>query len=138
MLNNPNPQLKGTTKLIIEHARPKVKYTGTQFVPIVLSRPGQPDEIFYAPRCYACGQLIFDLEDANVSTVLGDIPADAKDIPIGKIATNTTACLIPCLGAFVFHKACDSANTPWTEGSCVFRADQRYEKPQSRRRGRGR
>lgn len=94
----------------------------TALVPLIFKRKNQPAEIFFAPKCRKCGELILDLNDANVSTV-GEI--DAKPERIGTLG-DAQVFLIQCVGAFCFHKECDrSEHKPWTDATCVFQADQR-------------
>lgn len=98
-----------------------------KIVPAVISRvwPDEQvrDEIWFAPVCSACGELVTDLEDANVVTI-GDDGSDPEFI--GVIDRDATLSKLPGHGVVV-HKRCDKTEcVPWKPCDTIFRADQRY------------
>jgi hypothetical protein len=98
-------------------------WTPSQLKAVILEkhRIGGMDEIMILPTCSACGEIISDLEGANIEPLDGDpIPAgEIEGIPISVIPGP----------AYAFHIGCGPAFPigPWKKLNEVIRYDQRWE-----------
>ena len=117
MKTNVHPPRKKVNRTCTEMQHP-----GTRLTPLLLRRKGEPDQFFYAPCCQACGKVIFDFTNANVSTCGWNYekPKFLAEFDGAKFYTLGDA------QAFAFCKPCDrSENKPWTPADSVLKMDQR-------------
>jgi hypothetical protein len=82
---------------------------------------GKPDTIAFLPSCSACGEIIWDMENANIEAVDGKpIPAgDIDGLPISRLPGEVYAFHVP-------ECAQQKLVGPWKKLNTVVRSDQRY------------
>jgi hypothetical protein len=92
-------------------------------VPVLLRRRGS-ESVAYRPVCPICGEVVVDLEAANVITI--DDP-DTSSEPLNSLGSVDGVEVLELPGiAVAVHFECDRSEfKPWTRASCVFRLDQR-------------
>ena len=97
--------------------------SASTLVPVLLRRPGS-EGIGFRPLCAICGEVIIDLEAANVITI--DDP-DAPSEPLNSLGNVDGVEVLELPGvAVAVHFECDRSEfKPWTRASRVFRLDQR-------------
>lgn len=111
-------------------------FSELRMIPLLIRRAGIDDafsdELFFAPICGACGEVITRFDEANLVTVYSDPESqDADALPLGARMDGASLFRLPGT-ATVLHKSCDVGRTyPWKPLDTILKSDQRYsfEKP---------
>ena len=119
-------------------------FSELRMVPLLIRRAGNDgcwsDELFFAPVCGACGEVITKFDEANLVTTYSE--SESQGDPAIPLGTRDGASLFRLPGtATVLHKSCDVGRTyPWKPLNTILKSDQRYdfEKPQPKPRTRSR
>ena len=106
------------------------QFSEFRLIPAIIRRPNGSGEIFFAPLCSVCGELITDFSEANICVLdrHGDFDWSSLE-KLADLTDGTKVLRIPGETVAV-HWQCDSDHyrlLPWKPMRTILKSDQRFE-----------